>query len=615
MNAMPLIIIAIVFFALAYRFYFSFIAAKVAVINDERITPSNRLYDGQNFYPMSKWVLFGHHFAAIAGAGPLVGPVLAAQFGYFPGFIWMLVGAVMAGAVHDFVILVASVRHDGKSIVEIAKAEIGKISSITTSIAVLIIIVIALAGLGLVVINSLSESSWGTFTIVATIPIAIIMGLWMFKIRKGKTVEATIFGVIVLSACVILGRYVPGSPFASWFTFDHKTLTLLLAGYGFLASVLPVWLLLSPRDYLSSIMKISVIALLAVGIIVVAPTLKMPAFTNYVHGGGPVIPGTLFPYLFITIACGAISGFHSLVSSGTTPKMLMREGHIKSIAVGAMLVEGLVSILALIAASSLFPLDYFMINVPVDKLQSILPQLHTMGFTATDLPNLSAQVGEKIAGRTGGAVSLAVGMAQIFSSIPGLKNLMSYWYHFAIMFEALFILTTIDAGTRIGRFVLQESLGKVYKPFGRTNWLPGNLMASFIIVFAWGYFIYTGTVATIWPMFGTANQLLAGIALVIGTSYIINKGKFRYAWVTIIPLVFIFIITVTAGVENIINIYYPQVLNPNTMIQGIINLSLTGIIMICALSIFFDAVPKWMKVIKKKDSVLETEPEEFLIES
>src|ERR1035438_1019434 len=613
MNAMPLIIIAIVFFALAYRFYFSFIAAKVAVINDERITPSNRLYDGQNFYPMSKWVLFGHHFAAIAGAGPLVGPVLSAQFGYFPGFIWMLVGAVMAGAVHDFVILVASVNHDGKSIVEIAKAEIGKISGITTSIAVLIIIVIALAGLGLVVINSLSESSWGTFTIAATIPIAIVMGLWMFKIRKGKTIQATIFGVVVLSACVILGRYVPGSQFASWFTFDHHTLTLLLAGYGFLASVLPVWLLLSPRDYLSSIMKISVIALLAVGIIIVAPTLKMPAFTNYVHGGGPVIPGTLFPYLFITIACGAISGFHSLVSSGTTPKMLMRERDIKSIAVGAMLVEGLVSILALIAASSLFPLDYFMINVPVDKIQSVLPQLHAMGFNTSDLQNLSAQVGEKIAGRTGGAVSLAVGMAQIFSSIPGLRNLMSYWYHFAIMFEALFILTTIDAGTRIGRFVLQESLGKIYKPFGRTNWLPGNLIASFIIVFAWGYFIYTGTVATIWPMFGTANQLLAGIALVIGTSYIINKGKVRYAWVTTIPLIFIFIVTFTAGVENITNIYYPQVLNPKTIIQGIINLSLTGIIMICAISIFFDAVPKWLKVIKRKEPVLEPEPEESLI--
>jgi carbon starvation protein len=613
MNAMPLIITAIVFFALAYRFYFSFISAKVAVINDNRITPSNRLYDGQNFYPMSKWVLFGHHFAAIAGAGPLVGPVLAAQFGYFPGFMWMLVGAVMAGAVHDFVILVASVNHDGKSIVEIAKAEIGKISSITTSIAVLIIIVIALAGLGLVVINSLSESAWGTFTIASTIPIAIIMGLWMFKIRKGKTAEATIFGIVVLSACVILGRYVPGSQFASWFTFGHQTLTLLLAGYGFLASVLPVWLLLSPRDYLSSIMKISVIALLAVGILVVAPTLKMPAFTNFIHGGGPVIPGTLFPYLFITIACGAISGFHSLVSSGTTPKMLMREGHIKSIAAGAMLVEGLVSILALIAAASLLPLDYFIINVPIDKIQSILPQLHAMGFTTSDLPNLSAQVGEKIAGRTGGAVSLAVGMAQIFSSIPGLKNLMSYWYHFAIMFEALFILTTIDAGTRIGRFVLQESLGKVYKPFRRTNWLPGNLISSLIIVFAWGYFIYTGTVATIWPMFGAANQLLAGIALVIGTSYIINKGKARYAWVTVIPMIFIFIITFTAGIENITNIYYPQLLNPSTMIQGIINLSLTVIIMVCALSIFVDAVPKWIKAINKKELVLEPEPEESMI--
>jgi carbon starvation protein len=614
MNAMPLIIIALVFFALAYRFYFSFIAAKVAVINDARVTPSNRLYDGQNFYPMSKWVLFGHHFAAIAGAGPLVGPVLATQFGYFPGFMWMLVGAVMAGAVHDFIILFASVRHDGKSIVEIAKVEIGKLSSVTTSIAVLIIIVISLAGLGLVVINALSESSWGMFTIAATMPIAVIMGLWMFKIRKGKTTEATIFGIVVLTACVILGKYIPGSQYASWFTFDHKSLTLMLAGYGFLASVLPVWLLLSPRDYLSSIMKIGVIALLAVGIIVVAPTLKMPAFTNYIHGGGPVIPGTLFPYLFITIACGAISGFHSLVSSGTTPKMLMREGHIKPIAAGGMLIEGLVSILALIAASSLFPLDYFQINVPVDKFQAIIPQLHAMGFYTSDLQHLASQVGENIAGRTGGAVSLAVGMAQIFSAIPGLNNLMSYWYHFAIMFEAVFILTIIDAGTRIGRFVMQETLGKFYKPFARTNWLPGNLIASFLIVIAWAYFIYTGSVATIWPMFGTANQLLAGIALVIGTSFLINRGKARYAWVTIVPMIFIFIITLTAGTENIINIYYPQALNYKTMIQGIINLSLTLIIMACAISIIIQAIPKWIKVIRKKELVVEeVETEEALV--
>ena len=613
---MPLIIIAILVFALAYRFYYSFIAAKVAVINDKRITPSKRFYDGQNFYPMNKWVLFGHHFAAIAGAGPLVGPVLATQFGYFPGFIWMLVGAVMAGGVHDMIILVASVRHEGKSIVEIAKAEIGKVSSITTNIAVLIIIVISLAGLGLVVINALAESSWGTFTIFATMPIAVIMGLWMFKIRKGKTAEATTFGIIVLTACVILGRYIPGSPFASWFTYDHKTLTLMLCGYGFFASVLPVWLLLSPRDYLSSIMKIGVIGLLAIGIIIVAPTLKMPAFTNYVHGGGPVIPGTLFPYLFITIACGAISGFHSLVSSGTTPKMLMSEGHIKPIAAGGMLIEGLVSILALIAASSLFPLDYFKINVPIDKFQAILPQLHAMGFYSSDLPTLSAQVGEKIAGRTGGAVSLAVGMAQIFSAIPGLRNLMSYWYHFAIMFEAVFILTIIDAGTRIGRFILQETFGKFYKPFAQPNWLPGNLAASSLIVFAWGYFIYTGTVATIWPMFGTANQLLAGIALVIGTSYIINRGRARYAWVTIIPMIFVFTVTLTAGTENIMNIYYPQILVGSTMVQGIINLVLTSIIMICAISIFIDAVPKWIKVIrKKKEIVIEPEPvpEETLV--
>ena len=599
MNAMPLILIALAFFAIAYRFYYGFIVAKVAVINSSNETPAKRLYDGQNYYPMNRWVLFGHHFAAIAGAGPLVGPVLATQFGYFPGFILMLFGAVFAGAMHDLIILVASVRHDGKSIVEIAKYEIGKVSSVTTSIAVLIILIIALAGLGLVVVNSLAESSWGTFTIAATIPIAVVMGFWMFKIRKGKIVEATIFGVVLLSAAVIFGKDIPGSPFAAWFTFDHHTLTILLASYGFLASVLPVWVLLSPRDYLSSFMKIGVIALLAVGIIIVAPDLKMPAFTSFIHGGGPVIPGTLFPYLFITIACGAISGFHSVVSSGTTPKMLMSESQIKSIAVGAMLTEGIVSILALIAASSLFPLDYFQINVPIDKFQSILPQLHAMGFNTSALAALSAEVGEKIAGRTGGAVSLAVGMAQIFSAIPGMKGLMSYWYHFAIMFEALFILTTVDAGTRIARFVLQESLGKFYKPFARTDWLPGNIIASLAVVFAWGYFIYTGSISTIWPMFGTANQLLAGIALVIGTSYLINNGKARYSWATIIPMIFVLGTTLTAGFENIINIYYPQTLKPEFMVQGIINLIVTGVIMICAVTILTTAVRKWVTAVRE----------------
>jgi carbon starvation protein len=598
MNAMPFVVGAILVFVIAYRFYFGFIAAKVATLNDLAQTPSHRLYDGQNYYPMSKWVLFGHHFAAIAGAGPLVGPVLAAQFGFFPGFLWMLVGAIMAGAVHDFIILTASIQHDGKSLAEITRVEINKVSGITTSVAIILIIIVALAGLGLVVVNALAESSWGTFTIAATIPIALIMGVWMFKLRKGKTVEATIFGVIMLTAAVIFGRYIPESPFASWFSFDHKTLTILLCIYGFLASVLPVWLLLSPRDYLSSIMKVTVIGMLAVGVIIVAPELKMPGFTKFIHGGGPIIPGSLFPYLFITIACGAISGFHSLVSSGTTPKMIMKESHVKFIAAGAMLTEGMVSILALIAACSLLPLDYFQINVPVEKFQALLPQLHAMGFTESNIQQLSAEVGEKIAGRTGGAVSLGVGMAYIFSSIPGLDQLMSYWYHFAIMFEALFILTTIDAGTRIGRFVLQEAMGKVYSPFQKTNWLPGNLIASGLIVFAWGYFIYTGSVSTIWPMFGTANQLLATIALAVGTSFIINRGRVKYAWVTIFPMTFVGITTLTAGTMNMLNIYIPQLSEPAKMVPGIINLSLTILIMACVVIVLANAIPRWVNAVR-----------------
>ena len=604
MNAMPLLVGAIAIFVLAYRFYFSFIAAKVAVINDSLVTPANRLYDKQNYHPMKKWILFGHHFAAIAGAGPLVGPVLAAQFGYMPGFLWMLVGAVMAGAVHDYVILLASIRHDGKSLAEIARTEINKVSGMTTSVATLIIIVIAMAGLGLVVVNALAESSWGTFTIAATIPIALFMGVWMFILRKGKTTEATIMGVILLTLAVIYGRYIPDSSFASWFTFDRKTLTLLLAGYGFFASVLPVWLLLAPRDYLSSIMKLSVIFMLAVGIIIVAPNMEMPAFTKFIHGNGPVIPGTLFPYLFITIACGAISGFHALVSSGTTPKMISKESHIKPVAVGSMLAEGIVSILALIAASSLFPLDYFQINVSPEKFAQILPELRAMGFTQSNLPELSAEVGEEIAGRTGGAVSLAVGMAQIFSSIPGLRGLMSYWYHFAIMFEALFILTTIDAGTRIARFLLQEFFGKFIKPFAKTDWLIGNLITSFLIVFAWGYFIYTGSVATLWPMFGTANQLLATIALAVGTSYIINNGKAKYAWVTIVPMAFVGITTLTAGWKNIFGLYLPQISIAETQVQGIINLLLTSLIMICVVVILGNAIPKWIKLKKRVSGVV-----------
>ena len=598
MNAMPFVLGAFAFFALAYRFYYSFIAAKVLMLNDNEVAPSIRLFDKNNYYPMPKWVVFGHHFAAIAGAGPLVGPVLAAQFGFMPGFIWMLVGAVMAGGVHDMVILTASVRYDGKSLAEIAKAEISSFSGTITSVAVLIILIIALAGLGVVVINALAESSWGTFTIAATIPIAVFMGLWMFKFRKGRTVEATVIGVTLLMFAVIFGKYIPGSPFESWFTFDRKTLTILLAGYGFLASVLPVWLLLSPRDYLSSIMKLTVIFMLAIGIIIVAPEIKMPSFTPYIHGGGPIIPGTLFPYLFITIACGAISGFHALVSSGTTPKMIMKETHIQQIAVGSMLAEGMVSILALIAATSLFPLDYFQINVSPEKFVHILPQLKALGFTQTNLLSLSSQVGEVIAGRPGGAVSLAVGMAQVFSAIPGLSGLMSYWYHFAIMFEALFILTTIDAGTRIARFILQEALGKIYAPFARTNWVIGNLITSLLVVFAWGYFIYTGTVSTIWPMFGVANQLLATLALAIGTSFLINHGKRKYIWITLIPMSFVGVTTIAGGVLNMINIYIPQIGVLSTRIQGTVNTLLTGVILMCVLLIITEAAKQWFKAEK-----------------
>jgi carbon starvation protein len=598
MNAMPLIILTLAIFVIVYRFYYSFIAAKVAVLDDSRVTPAHRLYDGHNYYPMSKWVLFGHHFAAIAGAGPLVGPVLAAQFGFLPGFLWLVFGVIIAGAVQDFIIFAASVRHDGKSLAEIARSEISPLSGVLASVAILLIIIVALAGLGIVVVNALAESSWGTFAIGMTIPIAILMGLWMFKFRKGKTVEATIVGIILLTAAVIIGKYVPESFLAPYFTFDRHTLTILMAAYGFFASVLPVWFLLSPRDYLSSFMKLGVVAFLAIGIIIVAPVLKMPAFTMYVSGGGPIIPGKLFPYLFITIACGAISGFHALVSSGTSPKMVSKESHIRTIGFAAMLCEGFVGVLALIAATSLFPLDYFSINVPAEKFAAIAGQFKAMGFNISNLPALSKEVGEQLAGRTGGAVSLAVGMAQIFSSIPGLKNLMAYWYHFAIMFEALFILTTIDAGTRIGRFVLQEAMGKVYKPFAKTSWMPGTIITSAAIVFGWAYFIYTGSIATIWPMFGTANQLLATVALAIGTTYIVNRGRAKYAWVTIIPMVFVGTTTLTAGWMNMANIYYPMISKAGSEVSGYLNLALTAVIMASVVVILFDAIPKWYKTVR-----------------
>jgi len=592
MNALPLIIGALCVMVIMYRYYSAFIATKVVVLDDRRITPAHTLRDGQNFDPTNKWVLFGHHFAAISGAGPLIGPVLAAQFGFLPGFLWLLVGVVLAGTVHDFTVLIASVRRRGRSLADIARREISPLAGLIGSIAILIIMVIALAGLGLAVVNALRESPWGTFTIAMTIPIALFVGLWMYRIRPGKIAEASVIGVVGVVASVVIGSWVPDSFLAPYFTLSRDGIILALVVYGFLASVLPVWLLLVPRDYLSSYMKIGTIAALVVGVIVVHPDLKMPAVTQYISGGGPIIPGRLFPFLFVTIACGAISGFHSLVSSGTTPKMLNRESDARFIGYGAMLMEGLVGIIALIAACSLEQGDYFVINLSPEKFAAL-------GIPTVNIVELGREVGENVAGRPGGAVSLAVGFAQIFSGLPGLKPFMSFWYHFAIMFEALFILTTIDAGTRVARFVVQEFGGRFWKPFEQTNWLPSNIIATTLVVCTWGYFIWTGNISTIWPMFGTANQLLAAVALSVSTSVLINTGKARYAWVTFIPMVFVAATTLTAGVLNITDNFWPLTGNPATQVQGWINIILTLLMIVCAVIVLFEAGRHWYRILVK----------------
>ena len=594
MHALYLIVPTLGIFVIAYRYYSAFIAARVMSLDDSRVTPSHQRYDGHNYYPTSRWVLFGHHFAAITGSGPLIGPTLAAQFGYAPGFIWLVAGCVLAGAVHDFVILWASVRRGGRSLAEITRDEIGPVAWFAGAVAILFIVVIAIAGLGIIVVNALAESPWGTFTIAMTIPLAIFMGFYMYVWRKGRVVEATVIGCIGLLACVVFGEPLnhPDSVIGGFFRLTREQLVFAIAIYGFAASVLPVWLLLSPRDYLSSFMKIGTIVLLVVGIVIVNPVLQMPALSQYVSGGGPIIPGPLFPFCFITIACGAISGFHSLVSSGTTPKMIDKESDIRPIGYGAMLIEGMVGVLALVAAASMYPGDYFAINTT--------PQMYsTLGLQQVNLAALEAAVGETVAGRASGAVSLAVGMAQIFTSLPGMSGLMAYWYHFAIMFEALFILTTIDAGTRVGRFLLQEFLGRAYAPFGNPVWLPGAVISTFLIVFGWGYFIYTGSVNTIWPMFGTANQLLGVVALSVGTTVIINLGKARYAWITAAPLSVLAINTLWAAVLNIRDNYYPMATGPNVGVQfqgWVLTLS-SVIIIVCAIVILTASVRKWLAVL------------------
>lgn len=690
MHALWFMLLALAVLAIGYRYYSAFLAAKVLALDDRRETPAHARNDGQNYHPTSRWVLFGHHFAAITGAGPLVGPVLAAQFGFLPGYSWILIGVVLGGAVHDLVMLTASVRRGGRSLAEIAREELGPGVGLVAGVAILFIVVIALAGLGRVVVGALAESAWGVFTIAASIPLALAMGLYIHKIRGGSARgvrEATAVGVLLLLLCVVFGKQVQDSSFGQWLQLSEVTITLLIAAYGFVASVLPVWMLLCPRDYLSSYMKIGTIGLLIVGIVLVNPIIEMPML-NTVGAGtiavdGEVFPavvrGSLFPFVFITIACGAISGFHALIASGTTPKMIDKESDCRPIGYGAMLMEGLVGVTALLAATALPPADYFAINTDPQiavvagehgglagsaealagldavmtagdrgrlglaagesataaaertvKLSQVLrlsngslaalgyhvdpraadaselsvSDFKRLGVVVEDLPRLAEATDEVIAARTGGAVSLAVGMARVFSGLPGMRSLLDYWYHFAIMFEALFILTTIDTGTRVGRFLLQEFLGRIFKKnkrLGDPSWMPGAVGSSLVIVAGWSYFILTGSIATIWPMFGIANQLLASVALAVGTTILLKEARRpAYAWVTLGPLLFVGTTTLTAGFRSLVEVYLPMTREPSTATMGLINMGVTATLLGCVIAIVVMSARQWRGLLRAR---------------
>ncbi|QYN40865.1 carbon starvation protein A [Pseudonocardia sp. DSM 110487] len=564
-SAIWLVVAALGSYAIAYRFYARFIVKRVLKVDDNRATPGERLDNGTDFQPMDRRVLFGHHFAAIAGAGPLVGPVLAAQMGYLPGTIWIIVGVIFAGAVQDMVVLFFSMRRDGRSLGQMARDEIGVVGGVAALIAVFAIMIILLAVLALVVVNALAHSPWGTFSIAMTIPIALFMGFYMRTIRPGQVIETSVIGVALLLLAIVAGGWVQNSSWADAFTLAPTTLVFCLIIYGFAASVLPVWMLLAPRDYLSTFMKIGTIVLLALGVIFTAPTLQTAAFTDFAFSGtGPVFAGSLFPFVFITIACGALSGFHSLVSSGTTPKLIQKESQVRLIGYGAMLMESFVAIMALIAACILDPGLYFAMNAPAGVLgttvESASEAVNRLGFTITPeaLAGAAAAVQEStLVARTGGAPTLAVGMSEIFSGAFGGDALKAFWYHFAIMFEALFILTTVDAGTRVGRYMLQDTLGNVYKPFANVNWKPGLWITSAVVVLAWGYFLYAGVtdplggINQLFPLFGIANQLLAAVALTVATTILIKTGRAKYAWVTLIPLAWDAAVTLTASWQKI----------------------------------------------------------------
>jgi carbon starvation protein len=561
------LVAAICVYAIGYRFYSAFLAARAFALDDARLTPAHRLADGKDFVPTNKWVAFGHHFAAIAGPGPLVGPILAAQFGYLPGTLYILIGVVIGGAVQDFTILVGSLRRDGKSLGQMVREEIGPIGGIAALVGVLAIMVILIGVLGLVVVNAMFGSPWATSTVAATIPIAMAMGVYMVRIRPGRVLEATAWGLGLVLFSVVAGQWVGESAtLRPWFDLPKQTIALAIIAYGFTASVLPVWLLLAPRDYLSAFIKIGTVALLAGGLLIVQPEVKLPALTQFIDGTGPVFSGKLFPFCFITIACGAMSGFHSLIASGTTPKLLDRESHARFVGYGAMLMESFVGIMALMSAAVMDPGVYFAINSPAAIIGTTVDEaarvISGWGFALDPLhlTTLTQQIGEtSLLSRTGGAPSLAVGMAEIFSRAMGGEGFKALWYHFAIMFEALFILTTLDAGTRVGRFMMQDLLGHFSKPLGETSSLAGNVIASALIVAGWGYFLYQGVIDplgginSLWPLFGIANQLLASIALTLGTTILIKGARPLYAVCTAIPLTWLVTVTMTAGWQKIFN--------------------------------------------------------------
>jgi carbon starvation protein len=594
MNAVSIVIGSICILMIAYRLYGTFIAVKVLKLDNSKPTPAHEFNDGKDYVPTNKWVTFGHHFAAIAAAGPLVGPILAAQFGYLPGLLWLLIGAVVGGAVHDAVVIFASMRKKGKSLSEVAKEELGPVAGFCTGLAMLFIITITMAGLSMVVLHALENNPWGTFSVGITIPIA--MGVGIFYKKTGNLKLTTTVGFILVMLGVFVGPWIQHTILGDWLTLETKTLAIILPIYAFFAAALPVWLLLAPRDYLSSFMKIGVFIALIIGVFIINPSIQMPAFTKFTHGGGPVIGGPVWPFISITIACGAISGFHAFVGSGTTPKMLDRWTDIKVVGFGAMLVECVVGIMALIAATALQPADYFAINSTPEIFK-------TLGMHVDQLPKLAQEIGINLEGRTGGAVTLAVGMTYIFTSIPWFAKLSSYFFQFVIMFEAVFILTAIDSGTRVARYLIQDFFGEFYKPLKKTDWLPGSIFASAAACFLWGYLLFSGDIGSVWALFGVSNQLMASIGLIVGATVILKiADKRRYMFTCLIPLAYLYVTVNYAGYWMVKNVY----LNPAATGYSVLNGILSIIMLVLGLVIMVTAIKKWITMWNSPRLQLET---------